>query len=135
MTLETSSFPNGIDTSIVIDENAVEKTAAYTLVKDTDCGKIFYQKSAIVWTLPDLATGPTGQLYKIVNMGPDGTLCTINPNSNDGIAWKSDATANKDMINTAVTAKHGDYVVLSNVAASADYWQVVDCRGIWAKES
>jgi len=130
-----TDFPSGLASAVFIDDQAVEKTSAYTLVKDTDCGKTFYQKTAIVWTLPDLATGPLGQLYKVVNLGPDGTLCTISPNSNDGIAWKSSATADKDLINTAATAKKGDYVVLANIPASADHWTVMDARGIWAKQT
>ena len=133
--MTTSSFPNGID-GWFIDDQAVKKTTSYTVVKYTDAGKTFYCEGACTFTLPDIATGTIGQAYTFVNMSPAGTAAlTLDPNANDGIAWVSDATADKDMINTAATAKLGDYVVVSNAAASADAWQVVQCRGIWAKES
>jgi hypothetical protein len=127
-------YPAGI-ASHFIDDQAVEKTADYTVVKDTDVGKTFYQKSAITFTLPSIAAGALGQVYKFVNLAPDGTAMTISPNALDGIAFKSAADADKDVINTAATAKKGDYIVISNTIASADHWVVMDVRGTWAKEA
>lgn len=127
-----SHFPAGI-AGFIMDDQAVEKTAAYTVVKDDDAGKTFFIRSAVTFTLPDIATGSVGQVYKFVNLSPDGTAAlTLSPNANDGIAWKSVATADTDLINTKATALKGDYIVISNNAASADAWQVEDIRGTWA---
>jgi hypothetical protein len=132
MTLETSSFPNGIDTSIVIDESAVEKTAAYTVVITTDSGKTFYIKTSQTFTLPGIAIGNS---FTFVNMGEDGKCqITIDPDNADGISY---AGANNDgvtLINTLATSKKGDYVRLASLGDTGA-WQVTAVRGIWAKGS
>ena len=42
-------------------------------------------------------------------------------------------TDDKDLINTKLTQKLGDKVVISNVASTA-YWSVTRANGVWEKE-
>lgn len=129
--MATTNFPNGMKT-FVLDSNAVEKTANYTVVTTTDSGKTFYVKTdGIVFTLPAIAVGNT---ITFVNMANDGAAAlTISPNASDGITYAGSSTDNKDLINTKATAKQGDYVTLASLNGT-DAWQVVAARGVWAKE-
>ena len=130
MTLETTSFPNGID-GFLIDDQAVEKTVAYTVTANTDSGKTFYTKEQIIFTLPAIEDG---NIYTFVNMADDGSkYIQIAPNASDAIVWKGDAVGNKYVRNTAATHKKGDYITVAYFAANT--WQVVGCRGVWAKEA
>ena len=118
----------------VINGDTTAKEANYTLVKDTDCGVQFTSYTdAVIFTLPAIA-GADGQVFKIMNTGDDGTnTLTISPNSADGINFKADTTDDKDIINTKVTSKKGDYIIITN-DASNDYWSVADIKGVWANE-
>jgi len=124
-------FPNGVS-GFLIDDEAVEKTAAYTVVATTDCGKTFYiNNTAVTFTLPAIAIGNT---FTFVNMSDDGTTAlTISPAAADGISHRGSATDDKDLINTAATAKKGDFVTLAALDQTVA-WQVTAVRGIWAKE-
>lgn len=126
-----TKFPNGLG-SFFVANNAVEKTANYTVVITTDSGKTFTCKTdGVVFTLPAIAVGNT---VTFVNMGNDGTAAlTISPNASDGITYAGSSTDNKDLINTKATAKQGDFVTLASLSGT-DAWQVVAVRGIWAKE-
>lgn len=126
-----TNYPNGVDTTVVRD--GVRKTAAYTVVASTDCGKTFYIDSgAVTFTLPAIAIGNT---FTFVNMNPDGAAAlTISPAAADGISYVGSATDNKDLINTAATAKKGDYVTLAALDQTVA-WQVTDASGVWAKEA
>lgn len=130
MSLETSSFPNGID-GFIIDDQAVEKDAAYTVViNQGDSGKTFYVKSAVTFTLPAIAIG---NVFTFVNMADDGAAAlTLSPNASDGITYVGSGTDGKDLINTAATHKKGDFVTIASLAGT-DAWQVTNIRGIWAK--
>jgi len=129
-----TAFPNGVDTSVVRD--GVRKTAAYTVVANTESGKTFYIDSgAVTFTLPAIADG---QVFTFVNMNPDGAAAlTISPNANDGIQYKGSKTDDKDLINTAATAKKGDYVKVAAIelSATSGAWSVTDVSGVWAKEA
>jgi hypothetical protein len=129
MTLETTSFPNGID-GFLVDDQAVEKTAAYTVVIGTDSGKTFYVKSSVTFTLPGIAIGNT---LTFVNMGEDGKCqITIDPDAADGVSYAGSATDGVTLINTLATSKKGDFVTLAALD-QAVAWQVTAVRGIWAK--
>jgi len=126
-----TNFPNGVGT-FVVDDQAVAKTANYTVVATTDSGKTFTSTlDGIVYTLPSIAIGNT---VTFVNMAPDGTAAlNISPAALDGITYAGSSTDNKDLINTKATAKHGDFVTLASLDGVVA-WQVVAARGIWAKQ-
>ena len=128
-----TNMPNGFSTFIV-DSNAEEKAAAYTVIITTDSGKTLTnaETDGVVFTLPAIAVGNT---ITFVNTAPDGQAdLTISPNAADGITYAGDATDDKDIINTKATAKYGDYVTLASLDGVIA-WQVVDARGVWAKEA
>ena len=127
----TTNYPNGLK-SFLIDSNAEIKTANYTVIISTDSGKTFESElDGIVATLPSIAIGNT---VTIVNNAPDGTAAlNISPAAIDGITYDGSSTDNKDLINTKVTQKRGDYVTLASLDGVVA-WQVVAVRGIWAKE-
>ena len=126
-----TSFPNGLS-SFFVDSNAEEKTANYTVIITADSGKTFVSElDGIVYTLPSIAIGNT---VTFVNNAPDGAAAlNISPAAADGITYAGSSTDNKDLINTKATAKQGDSVTLASLSATVA-WQVVDARGIWAKE-
>jgi hypothetical protein len=126
-----TSLPYGIKTYVAPNDLTV-KTAAYTVVANTDCGKTFSVSEAVTFTLPAIASG---QVYTFINEAEDGlTALTISPNAADGIMYKGDSTDDKDLINTAATHKKGDTVVIANVAGT-DYWSVIKATGVWNKEA
>jgi len=127
-----TNFPNGLG-GYLVDDQAVAKEAAYTVVITTDSGKTFTTETdGQVFTLPAIAIGNT---VTFVNMAPDGAGdLAISPAAADGITYAGSSTDNKDLINTKATAKRGDYVTLASLDGVVA-WQVVDARGIWAKEA
>ncbi|MCP3924484.1 MAG: hypothetical protein GY714_18075 [Desulfobacterales bacterium] len=129
--MNLTNSPNGIQ-SFFVSNNAVEKTAAYTVVITTDSGKTFASKTdGVVFTLPAIAIGNT---VTFVNTAEDGlNTLTVSPNASDGITYAGSSTDDKDIINTKATSKKGDYVTLASLDGTTA-WQVVDVRGIWAKE-
>jgi len=126
-----TKFPNGLS-SFLVDSNAVAKAANYTVVITTDSGKTFTSETdGVVFTLPSIAIGNT---VTFVNNAVDGVAdLTISPAAADGITYAGSSTDNKDLINTKATAKRGDFVTLASLDGTVA-WQVVDARGIWAKE-
>ena len=129
--LRLTAFPNGLATFLV-DNNAEIKTANYTVVITADSGKTLASTlDAIVYTLPSIAIGNT---VTFVNMAEDGQAAlNISPAAVDGITYAGTAVDNKDLINTKATAKKGDFVTLASLDGVVA-WQVVDVRGVWAKE-
>ena len=127
-----TDYPNGLST-FVVDTQAVAKTANYTIIITTDSGKTFTSKlDGMVFTLPSIAIGNT---VTIVNTAPSGTAgISISPAALDGITYAGSSTDNKDLINTKATAKYGDSVTLASLDGVVA-WQVVDARGVWAKEA
>ena len=130
--LRLTAFPNGLATFLV-DNNAEIKTANYTVVITADSGKTLASTlDAIVYTLPSIAIGNT---VTFVNMAEDGQAAlNISPAAVDGITYAGTAVDNKDLINTKATAKKGDFVTLASLDGVVA-WQVVDVRGVWAKEA
>jgi len=114
-----------------ISQASERKSSAYTVVIEADSGKHFFIRGdAITFTLPAIATG---EVYTFVNLSPNGKIAlTISPNSNDGVNYAGANGDNVDLINTAATAKKGDFVTIASLS-STDYWEVVAARGTWAK--
>ena len=115
--------------------NAIEVSAAtLTIAYATHMGRPVIQKQACVFTLPAVAD-VKGDIW-IINGAADGTLMTISPNSSDKFVWDvagAAGTNDKDIINSAATAKKGDYVKLRY--ASADGWAIKEMGGTWVDES
>ena len=127
-----TKFPNGLS-SFIVDSNATNKTANYTVIITTDSGKTLTSElDGIVYTLPSIAIGNT---ITFVNNAVDGLAAVnISPAAADGITYAGSSTDNKDLINTKATAKRGDFVTLASLDGVVA-WQVVAARGIWAKEA
>ena len=127
-----TSYPNGLS-SYLVDSNSVEKTANYTVIITTDSGATFTSElDGVVFTLPSIAIGNT---VTIVNTAPDATAkLSISPAAADGITYAGSSAVDKDLINTKVTSKRGDFVTLASLDGVVA-WQVVSARGVWAKEA
>ena len=114
--------------------NAIEVNAAtLTIAYATHMGRPVIQRQACVFTLPAVAD-VSGDIW-IVNGAADGTLCTISPNASDKFVWDvagAAGTDDKDLINTAATAKKGDYVKLRYGAGAG--WAIKEMAGTWADE-
>ncbi len=127
-----TNFPNGLS-SFLVDSNAVAKEANYTVIITTDSGKTFTSElDGVVFTLPSIAIGNT---VTIVNNAVDGAAkLSISPAAADGITYAGSSTDDKDLINTKATSKRGDFVTIASLDGVVA-WQVVDARGVWAKEA
>ena len=115
--------------------NAIEVSAStLTIAFATHMGRPVIQTVACVFTLPAVAD-VQGDIW-IINGAADGTLCTISPNGSDKFVWDvagAAGTDNKDLVNTAATAKKGDYVKLRYGAAAG--WSIKEMGGTWADEA
>lgn len=123
---------------------AVDVTEAKTLAA-ADTGYVQNVKYASgVVTLPATAAGLHFTIRNgglpITSGGPDGAVedgnaISISPNAADLIEGgvTGTATDDKDLVNTAATARVGDEVQL--MGGDADGWNVTSIRGIWARES
>ena len=113
--------------------NIEAKESNYTVVATTDSGKTFTSKTdGAVFTLPAIAVG---NIFTFVNTAEDGTnTFTISPNANDGILYVGGLVDDKDLINTKATSKVGDFVKIAALNSTA-HWTVVECQGVWTKES
>ena len=118
----------------IVTQRQTVKTADYTVVVNTDSGKIFASAlDGITYTLPAIAAG---EVYTFINIGLDGAAAiNISPNASDGIMYVGSNTDDKDLINTKATAKRGDMVTLKSSEAGSVAWQVANAIGIWAKEA
>ena len=114
--------------------NAVEVDAAtLTLAYATHAGRPTIQLQACVFTLPGI--GVLGQTFWVINGAADGTLMTITINASDKFLWDvagAAGTNNKDVYNTAATAKKGDYIKLA--FGDGDGWIISEMGGIWIDE-
>jgi hypothetical protein len=111
-----------------------EALAASTKTLDAqDTNKVIACTVTTVITLPVTATALKN--VTLLCVGPFGTVeITANPNANDGIMGPDLAgTANKDLVNTAATARRGDFVTIN--AGHADGYTVEELKGTWAAES
>jgi hypothetical protein len=112
---------------------AAQATATKTTatLAEGDMGKLLLVTAdAQVLTLPTTAVGWT---YWIMN-GTDGQLLTITPDTGKKIMGAGLTSANdKSLLNTALTAKRGDYVKLVGDGASG--WVVQEMVGTWARQA
>ncbi len=118
----------------VVHADTVEKNSAYTVVITTDSGKIFEVKDGndIIFTLPGIAVG---NVVTFIYTGSDANgSITISPAALDGITYAGSSTDNKDLILTKATAKAGDYVKIASLDGVVA-WQVIESKGVWAKEA
>jgi len=134
--LDLSSNPITLTQSPVPNYgNAITVAAStLTIAYGTHMGRPVIQTQACTFTLPAVAD-VKGDIW-IINGAEDGTLMTISPNANDKFVWDvagAAGTDNKDIINTALTAKKGDYVKLRY--ASADGWAIKEMGGIFADQA
>ena len=124
---------NEFDPEKPIFANMVYEAVADDLTLDVqDAGKaLIVTADAKTITLPATAAG-LGPIV-IINGGADAAIAvTIAPNANDKIMGPNiGGTDNKALVNTKLTAKHWDYVVISPDVAGAG-WQVHAIRGTWA---
>lgn len=122
---------------------AVDVTEAKTLAA-ADTGyvqNVIYANGVV--TLPSTAAGLVFTIRNggvPVTDGPDGTgddgnLISISPAAADLIEGgvTGTATDNKDLQNTAATARVGDEVTL--IGGDADGWNVLEIKGVWAREA
>ena len=125
-------FPNGIKAFPRDAGNSVIKTAAYTVVAGDCLGStiIVDSDAAVIITLVILTSAEHG-IVTIVNNRP-GQLLTVNPDDADGIGFGNQEVDGTSIVNTAATAKKGDFVTLRGDAATGTFWQVLAIGGIWA---
>lgn len=117
----------------VVHADTVVKDSAYTVVATTDSGKIFEVKDGkdVTFTLPAIAIG---NVFTFIYTGTDGNgSITLSPAAVDGITYAGSQTDDKDLILTKATAKAGDYVKIASID-QVIAWQVVEAKGIWAKQ-
>jgi hypothetical protein len=111
---------------------------AVTVTTGTTMGATHYGHPVIVTgtttiTLPAVAVGIS---LHIINGNADGTAITVSPNVSDKFLIDEAGAAgtdNKDIVNTAVTARYGDYVKLTY--GTADGWTILELGGTWVDEA
>lgn len=86
-----------------------------------------------VWTIRNGGVPKTGAP---VGTGDNGNKISISPNASDSIAGGVDGseTDDKDLINTAATARVGDEITILNNARTAGP-QIISIKGVWAREA
>lgn len=97
-----------------------------------DTGKAIF---CTVTTVITLAATAVGGIYRLVCMGPYGTVeVSADPVADDLIiAPDSSGANNKDYVNTLATAQRGDFIELLH--GSVDGPVVTNRKGTWLKES
>ena len=135
--LDLSSNPITLTQEPVANySNAVTVTGDTTLAFATHCGRPTIATAATVFTLPAIAGAAVGQTFWLINGAADGTLMTVSPDSDDKFLWDvagAAGTNDKDIVNTAATAKKGDFVKLQY--GSAHGWIIAEMGGTWVDES
>lgn len=130
-----TAFPNGVLSYRRDTNSAVKSATTYTVeaVAGDILGRtlIFDNPAARTVTLPLIAGTADGAIVTIVN-DIDGVLLTVDPNASDGINFGDQVVDGVTIVNTAATAKKGDYVTLATVGSASTYWSVVAIGGIWA---
>ena len=127
---------NGQETSHAIVanlSNAVGIAGDETLTAATHAMHPILVTNATTLTLPAVAVGVS---FHIINNNADGTAITISPNASDKFlidAAGAAGTDNKDIINTAATARRGDSVKFTY--GSADGWTILEINGTWVDEA
>ena len=131
----TASDTTLVQAAVPNFSNAVTVAAStLTLAYATHMSRPVIQTQTCVFTVPAVAA-LQGEFW-IVNGADNGTLMTISPDSGDRFVWDvagASGTNNKDIVNTAATAKKGDYVKFRY--GSADGWIITEMGGTWVDES
>ncbi len=123
------------------------KTSTYTLDVPANDGNMTILEATdnAVITLPAVAAGNAGQIFRLVNTAANGgAKISISPNSvnaifgginggSGGSLVSFSGTNDKDAILTKATALKGDYIEL--VSDGATGWFVIGGQGIWASEA
>lgn len=127
-----TDFPNGVK-GFPRADGALVKTASYTVLAADTIGRavVMDSTSAATFTLPLIAGACDGSIVTLVN-GKNGQLLTVDPNANDGINFGDQVADGVTVVNTAATAKKGDYITLATLTSASTYWSVVGIGGIWA---
>ena len=113
--------------------NAVTITGDTTLTAATHGFHPVVITSTATLTLPAVTEGVS---FWLINGCADGTLMTVSPNASDKFLFDAAGAAgtdDKDIINTAATAKKGDFVKLTY--GSAVGWTILELGGTWTDES
>lgn len=111
-----------------------EALAASTKTLDAqDTNKVIACTVTTVITLPATATALKN--VTLLSVGPFGTVeISASPHADDKIMGPDLAGVNnKDLINTAATARRGDFVTLD--AGHTDGYTVAELKGTWAAEA
>ena len=126
-------YPNGVQAFPRDGSNDLVKTASYTVLA-ADCigsSVIMDSDAAATFTLPLIAGAVDGGIVTLVNNKP-GQLLTVDPNAADGINFGDQVVDGTTVVNTAATAKKGDFITLATVSSASTYWSVTAIGGIWA---
>lgn len=128
-----TNFPNGVKTYPRDSSNTVVKNAAYTVLAADCIGStvVIDSDAAAIVTLPTIAGAVDGGIVTIVNNNAL-QLLTVDPASADGINFGDQVADGVTVVNTAATAKKGDFIKLATLTSASTYWSVVDIQGIWA---
>lgn len=124
---------------IPLYSNAVEVTSTTVTAAVTTHHAnptICSNSSGCTVTLPGISTAAIGTSFWFINGADDGTILTISPNASDMFLWDvagAAGTNDKDIVNTAATARRGDYVKITY--GSADGWTILELGGTWVDES
>lgn len=119
-----------MDEIVLNGQVELEKTSAYTMTA-ADSGKITRVTGTTTITLPATVVG---MKFKILNGNEDGVAVTISPNASDKIIGNGFTAADdKDAINTAATAKYGDFFEI--LGDGVDGWYVQAVKGTWARQA
>ena len=107
--------------------------AATLTLNAEDTNKVIACTVTTVVTLPATATALKN--VTLLSVGPFGTVeISASPHSDDKIMGPDLAGVNnKDLINTAATARRGDFVTLN--AGDTDGYTVAELKGTWAAEA
>ncbi len=101
-------------------------------------GQTFRAAVDAVFTLPAAGVATRGVTYRFqTGVVSAGTGLSISPAAADAIFGAGlTAVVNKDLINTGATDVLGDFVTIRGTGAGGvTAWEIVDLRGIWAKEA
>lgn len=137
------------DTYAIVDLNAVNPyqpawATRYHIadttgtLDNTDGGVVHHIQTADqTITLPEIATVAIGTEVIIINDMADASGSTglrVAPHANDGFnGYGITHAVNKYLTNTAATGVRGDYLRL--LACGDTHWQVLEKRGIWARQA
>lgn len=129
----TTVFPNGVRGFPRSLANEKTKAADYTVLAADCIGSTIIMDSdtAKTFTLPAIAGAVDGGIVTLVN-GRDKQLLTVDPNAADGINFGDQVVDGTTVVNTAATAKKGDFITLATLTSASTYWSVVAIGGVWA---